>query len=89
MKGGEQMKDFIMYAELNGDITSLPIKARSKEFAIALAARESSIRCVHDKRFEKGQITIKDPFGRVFYRIKAGSFEGEIIPVKKEEEDTE
>ena len=58
MKGGEQMRRYVLTASFNGSLTSVPILARENEHAKAIAYGIISQKYVSDKRWDKGKVTL-------------------------------
>ena len=63
------MSEWKLQANLDGNQTVVPLKARCTLTCIALAARLIEIKTVNDKRFSEGEITLFRPNGKAFYCI--------------------
>lgn len=63
------VKTWQLKAEYDKSITSVALYARCKNTAVAQAAKEIAAKCVSDKRFAIGRITVSDPEGNTVYVI--------------------
>ena len=72
------MKIYVLSATLNNQTTSIAIPARDTFSAKVLAVHKINACHISDKRYAKGEITLKDPEGKVVWKIL------EVIEVKKE-----
>jgi hypothetical protein len=73
------MKIYVLQASLNNQITTQAIPARDTFSAKVLAVHKINACHISDKRYAKGEITLKDPEGKVVWKL------AEIIEVKKKE----
>ena len=65
------MKMYVLTATLNGMTTSTAIQARDNFSARVLATHKINANFIADKRYAKGQITLKDPDGKVVWEMEA------------------
>ena len=65
------MKKYILSATYKNLTTSCSILARNTFNAKVSASQKISINHVSDRRYAKGEITLKDPEGKVVWIIKA------------------
>lgn len=72
------MLKYILSATYQGITTSMEILARNVFSAKVLAVQKISANHVSDKRYAKGEITLKDPEGKIVWKINA-----EEEPAKK------
>ena len=72
------MKKYVLSATLKGMTTSRPLFARNTFNAKVIASKEITANYVSDRRFAQGEITLKDPEGKIVWSIKA-----EDDPAKK------
>ena len=62
---------YVLQAKLGDQITTQAIPARDDFCAKVLAVHKINANYVSDKRYAKGDITLKDPNGKVFWKIAA------------------
>lgn len=74
------MKMYVLQAELNKLVTSQQIAARDDFSATVLAVMKINANYVSDKRYAAGNVTLKNPEGKVVWEVKAE----EPITKKKE-----
>jgi hypothetical protein len=72
---------YVLQAKLGPQITTQAIQARDLFSAKVLAAHKIYANYISDKRYSKGEITLKNPQGRVVWTIPA--LEEEKKEVKK------
>lgn len=63
------IKIYVLQAKLGDQITTQAIPARNDFSAKVLAVHKINANYVSDKRYAKGEITLKDPEGKVFWKI--------------------
>jgi len=63
------MLKYIMQATLNGSITTQLIEARDNAGAKVIVAQKINQNYKSDKRYAIGEITLKDPKGKIIYLI--------------------
>lgn len=73
------MKMFVLQAKLCEQITTQGIQARDTFSAKVLAVHKINANFVSDKRYAKGELTLKDPEGKVVWNIP------EVVEIKKGE----
>ena len=73
------MKNYVLTAKFMNMITSKAIPARNIFTAKVSASQVISANHVSDRRYAKGEITLKDPNGKVVWSIKQETEE----PLKK------
>jgi len=71
------MKMYVLQAKLGDQITTQAIQARDTFSAKVLAAHKINANHVSDKRYAKGELTLKDPDGKAVWHIP------EVIEEKK------
>lgn len=64
------MKKYVLQAGISSQVTSCEIRARDNFSAKVLAANKISVNYVADKRYDIGDITLRDPNGKVVWEIK-------------------
>lgn len=72
------MKIYVLSATLNNQVTTQAIPARDTFSAKVLAVHKINANHISDKRYAKGEITLKDPDGKVVWKMPA------VVEVKKE-----
>jgi len=65
------MKMYVLQAELNKLVTSQQIAARDDFSATVLATMKINANHVSDKRYAIGNVTLKNPEGKVVWEVKA------------------
>ncbi len=65
------MKSYLLSATYQNQTTSQVVPARNTFSAKVSATRIISANHVSDKRYAKGEITLKDPEGKVIWNIKS------------------
>jgi len=65
------MNIFVLQAKLGEQITTQGINARDTFSAKVLAVHKINANYVSDKRYAKGELTLKDPEGKVVWKIPA------------------
>lgn len=65
------MLKYILSATYQGITTSMEILARNVFSAKVLAVQKINANHVADKRYAKGEITLKDPEGKIVWKIDA------------------
>ena len=73
------MKMFVLQAKLGEQLTTQGINARDTFSAKVLAVHKINANHVSDKRYAKGELTLKDPDGKVVWKI------AEVVEEKKGE----
>lgn len=63
------MKMYVLQAKLGNQITTQAIQARDTFSAKVLAVHKINANHVSDKRYAKGELTLKDPEGKVVWKI--------------------
>jgi len=65
------MRRYVLTAKVGNNVTSIPINARDDFCAKVQSVKEINKRYVSDKRWEKGEITLKGQYGdEVIMHIK-------------------
>ena len=77
------MQIYTLQAKIGTQITTLAINARDTFSAKVLATQKINANWISDKRYATGEITLKDPQGKVIWEIK------EETPVKAPEKKEE
>lgn len=62
---------YVLQAKLGEQITTQAIQARDDFSAKVLAVHKINANYVSDKRYSKGELTLKDPEGKVVWKIAA------------------
>jgi len=62
---------YILQAKLGEQITTQGINARDTFSAKVLATHKINANYISDKRYSQGEITLKDPEGKVIWEIPA------------------
>jgi hypothetical protein len=65
------MRIYVLQAKLGEQITTQAIQARDDFSAKVLAVHKINANYVSDKRYAKGDIVLKDPDGKVVWKIAA------------------
>lgn len=73
------MRQYTLQATIEQSTTTIGIQARDTFSAKVLAVQKINANYVSDKRYAKGEVTLKDPEGKVVWKIL------EIIDEKKKE----
>jgi len=72
------MRMYVLQAKLGEQITTQAIPARDTFNAKVLAVHKINANYVSDKRYAKGELSLKDPDGKVVWKI------AEVVEEKKE-----
>ncbi len=73
------MNTYTLQAKLGTQLTTVAIKARDNFSAKILASQKINACYVADKRYAKGEITLRNPEGKIIWTIK------EVIEEEKKE----
>ena len=77
------MKNYTLQAKLDSQITTCSVSARDDFSAKVLATQKINANYVSDKRYSVGEITLKNPDGKVVWTIK----EENSLTAKKEKKE--
>lgn len=80
------MKAYVLRADLNNQITTQGINARDDFSAKVLAVQRINANYVSDKRYANGEITLRDPKGKLIWKLISADDEAKKEQALKDKE---